>query len=763
MRTMTTRPRADHARDQVPKPERATAGPSKPRTPILHPTPTLGRILGAGALVVATVVAWLALIVHTVALHLTRPDPHPTLLVVAVLTAITLLLFSALTFLVARLAALLRILAHHRAGREELDDHFDGNEPPLTILVPSYSEEPRVVRNTLLSAALQEYPNLRVVLLLDDPPNPVDPAAAARLDETRRLVAQIGDLLAERHSWIEGALYIFEAVGEPSPGPDDVRDLATLHDDAAHWLERMATRMRREDHADAFLADEVLLGLARSLREAESTLRSALLSGDLPSGRRLLQLHNRLLRIFSADLTVFERKAYASLSHEANKAMNLNSYLSLMGEAWTKRHHGVGTVLVPAPPGGGADLVVPDADYVLTLDADSMLLPEYCLRLVHHLEQPGNERVAIAQTPYCAYPGAPTTLERIAGATTDLQHIQHQGRTWFGATFWVGANAVIRKNALRDIVEVRTEGGFLVNTYIQDRTVIEDTESSVDLRAEGWTLYNHPERLSYSATPPDFGSLVVQRRRWANGGLIILPKFVATAWRARRTGVPLRLGEVALRVDYLASTAWSTLVVAALLGFHEVAAVLSPLALVAALPYFAAQASDLKQAGYRRSDVVRVYGLNLLLVPVNAAGVLKSLEQALTRRKIPFARTPKVVDRTATPPLYAVLPIVLLAVLLHAASEHVRNEMWGGLAFAVTTAIIVVWGILSLVGVRSIVEDVRAMLAVRLGGPAARLRRGRATMRTALRRSATSVVAPWRRLGLRSLLSPQVPARHASA
>ena len=35
---------------------------------------------------------------------------------------------------------------------------------------------------------------------------------------------------------------------------------------------------------------------------------------------------------------------------------------------------------------------------------------------------------------------------------------------------------------------------------------------------------NYPERLSYSATPPDFGSLVVQRRRWANGGLLILPK-----------------------------------------------------------------------------------------------------------------------------------------------------------------------------------------------------------------------------------------------
>ena len=57
--------------------------------------------------------------------------------------------------------------------------------------------------------------------------------------------------------------------------------------------------------------------------------------------------------------------------------------------------------------------------------------------------------------------------------------------------------------------------------------MIEDTESSVDLGIKGWTLFNYPERLSYSATPPDFGSLCIQRQRWANGGLLILSKFRA--------------------------------------------------------------------------------------------------------------------------------------------------------------------------------------------------------------------------------------------
>src|SRR3712207_4237577 len=116
-----------------------------------------------------------------------------------------------------------------------------------------------------------------------------------------------------------------------------------------------------------------------------------------------------------------------------------------------------------------------------------------------------HSRVAVAQTPYSSFPGSATRLERISGAWTDLQHIVHQGMTQYDATFWVGANAVLRKKALDDIVEVDYDGDFEIRRYIQDRTVIEDTESTIDLGVHGWRLVNYPERLAYSATPPDFG------------------------------------------------------------------------------------------------------------------------------------------------------------------------------------------------------------------------------------------------------------------
>jgi cellulose synthase (UDP-forming) len=97
-----------------------------------------------------------------------------------------------------------------------------------------------------------------------------------------------------------------------------------------------------------------------------------------------------------------------------------------------------------------------------------------------------------------------------------MQYIVHQGFTPHHATYWVGANALLRKSALEDIATSAREGPVEVRKFIQDRTVIEDTESSIDLVRRGWALHNHPERLAFSATPPDYGALIVQRRRWAN-------------------------------------------------------------------------------------------------------------------------------------------------------------------------------------------------------------------------------------------------------
>jgi len=558
-----------------------------------------------------------------------------------------------------------------------------------------------------MSAALQEYPGMRVILLLDDAPNPTNPKTAATLNATRALSTDIMKTLHKPRVRFANALRDFELKGSKKAfvKPEEVSDLAGQYNWASAWLSSLADDEIRDDHVDIFFGEQVLRGLAEDLNLVGDALTASSDEGVSLPFNRVGQLYRRLAWIFDAEITVFERKTYASLSHDANKAMNLNAYIGLMGGTYQQVQTPDGPVLTATSKHHAGNITIPDSDFLLTLDADSILLRDYCLRLVYFLEQPNNSRVAVTQTPYSSFRGAATRIERLAGASTDIQHILHQGMSQYGATFWVGANAVIRKRALEDIVESEWIGGFEVRRYIQDRTVIEDTESSIDLALHGWTLINYPERLSYSATPPDFGSLIVQRRRWANGGLLILPKLWAQNRERKLRGEHVSRTEILLRINYMASITWASFGLIFLLAFPYDGRLLSPLVLLAALPYFLAMASDLKYCGYKASDIFRIYGFNLILLPVNLAGVLKSLQQALSGKKIPFARTPKVKNRTIAPAIYVITPVLIVAFSIFTLWRDEVAGNWGNAAFAGFNAFVATWAILAYIGLGSTIAD----------------------------------------------------------
>lgn len=705
------RPQEAAADDPATKTRRRQWGAERRSEPlaIVHPEPSRRKIILGRVGIVTTVLAWAAYVVTTVLRALVN-DPTAGFRfraeAVSYVVVVTFLTFSALMYLLARQGALIRFREHRRVPRGELDRHFVDYQDAVTVLVPSYAEEPQVVRATLWSAALQEFPDLSVVLLVDDPPSPADPEDRARLQTTRELAASIGRTLQEPASRLNAAAESFNERALGGRLGAELPALVAEYEFAAGWLEAMAEAESVDDHVDEFFVDLVLMGLARELRLVLTALYAAQAQHAAPNVPRMRELYARLTWIFNVRVTTFERKKYASLSHEANKAMNLNAYLSLMGYRWHREQTADGTVLRHAVEPAADDLVIEDSTYVLTLDADSLLLRDYCLRLVHFLESPGNERVAVTQTPYSSFRGAPTRIERVAGASTDLQHIQHQGMSRYGATFWVGANAVIRKIALEDIVEISSEGGFEVRTYIQDRTVIEDTESSVDLGREGWDLVNYPERLSYSATPPDFGSLVVQRRRWANGGLLILPKLWETIRQRRGGEKAVRKREIMLRVNYMASITWASFGLLFLLAYPYDSRLLSPLVFAAALPYFLAMGSDLRDSGHRFSDIFRIYGFNLVLMPVNIAGVVKSLQQALTGDKIPFARTPKVKDRTAAPAIFVVAPYAIVVFSLFTVWRDLMQQNWTNAIFAAFNAVMAAYAVRAYIGLRNSVVDI---------------------------------------------------------
>lgn len=697
--------------------------------PAVHAIPSPAKI-ARGRIAPALSVLLLLLYLVSIVVALARGDAlaNTTQLVttIAFLVSVTFLTFSACMYLMARSAALPRFAAHRRARRIALDEHVarmtqteeaDKRSPRLVALLPSRSEDPELVRLSLWSVALQEFPNLHVVLLLDDDPNPVDPAERESLERSRMLASEITAQLDPMKIRIEAAWTILHTAVTQRRGRPDAAEATEIvireHAAAAQWLRTMADAAPLRTHVDKFFADQVLRGLATSIDATATALHDALENGEIPLSRsRAEQVLRRLLNIFTVDMSVFERKRYASLSHAPNKAMNLNSYLGLLGGKYREQHDGRGLTLIPLEAGAEATtnpaeiIDAPDCEFVLTLDADSMLLPEYCLRLTHVLDEPENQRIAAAQTPYSAYRGAPTRMERLAGATTDLQHIVHQGMTAFGATFWVGANAVLRRSALEDIRTETTEDGIRVVRFISDRTVIEDTESSIEIAAHGWSLLNYPERLSYSATPPDFGTLVIQRHRWADGGLLILPRLHNLILTRRRQGNPLPLAEKLLRANYLGSITWVTFGLLAVLTLNPMGGQLVTLQLLLiAVPYFLEMASDLRYLGYRRRDIFGIYALNLLLLPVNFAGTVASIVQALTGRKARFVRTPKVSVRTPAPALYILAALVIVVGASAIAVRAGISADWGTTAFGGVTALAATWGISQLIGIRHALSD----------------------------------------------------------
>jgi cellulose synthase (UDP-forming) len=256
----------------------------------------------------------------------------------------------------------------------------------MAVLVPSNQEEPATLRRALLSAALQEFGFLQVVLLLEPPTDSrlAHAAHAVALD----LPATVANYLAVPRERFAHALDMHQhssRIGEPTA--EQVRAIAAEYRWAAGWLRMRAEQELRLDHLDDFFVDHVLESLASDLDgQAESLL------GDTAgvTVNQLDRLYRRLAWIFRAEISCFDRARYPLLSQARGPAAGLDSYRALMGQSFDVVDGTDGQQLVPA--GNRGSIRIPAADYVLALDPDSMLLPEYCLRLLERTGLARNER-----------------------------------------------------------------------------------------------------------------------------------------------------------------------------------------------------------------------------------------------------------------------------------------------------------------------------------------------------------------------------------
>ena len=127
-------------------------------------------------------------------------------------------------------------------------------------------------------------------------------------------------------------------------------------------------------------------------------------------------------------------------------------------------------------------------------------------------------------------------------------------------------------------------------------------------------------------------------------------------------------------------------------------------------------ASDLKRCGYKRLDVLRIYGFNLIFLPVNLVRRADARSvQAITGRKIAFKRTPKVRNRT-TASLSVRRPAVRAASAFSVWTlwRDILHEHWGHAVFAGTNAALTFYAIVAFIGLRHSLVDVVVNLVQRL-------------------------------------------------
>jgi len=659
-----------------------------------------------GLVLVGTLSVYSAQVLAEVRIHAAWGDIGSVAEMVLFLAVLYMFALGGLAYMIIRVGWLRREQAFRHTPREEVQrDLFGGGDAPSVLfLVPSYKEERGVVWRTLLSAALQEYPNRRVVLLIDDPPDSVDPRDQRALLRARRLAGEVRALLATPAAHVDRACAGYAARLRKGTLDEthETRCLARLNEYVAGWFSDCAAQEPVYDHMSRFFARDLLAGRADEAQRQADTLWERLERSDPLPADAVRREYRRLACLFRVEVTHFERKRYANLSHAPNKAMNLNSYLGLVGGAFVEERREGAPVLVAAPR-EDAGLVVPDTEMVVILDADSLVLGHYAQTLVDVLKRPENADIAVAQTPYRSFSGHATLLERSAAATTDVMYFGHVGFTHFNAGFMVGASTMIRMEALRQVSRETTEGGHPIVRFLHDRTMIEDAETSVDLICQGWRIYNHPARLSWSATPPDFGALVIQRRRWANGGLILWPKLLRyVIWRAWR---PRELIGASVSTQYLAAGALVNLGMLTMLVYPFESIPWSLWGPLAAVPYFFLYGRDLTLVGYRWRDLARAYALNLLLIPVVIAGTLRSLEQIATGRRAPFARTPKVRGRTGAPALYVAFVLGLVLYLAGMVGVDLARGRWVHLAFSGFNGAMLLYALTCLMDPAAALED----------------------------------------------------------
>ena len=157
-------------------------------------------------------------------------------------------------------------------------------------------------------------------------------------------------------------------------------------------------------------------------------------------------------------------------------------------------------------------LTVSTAPFIVSMDADFVPFPQFIYRTLGFFRDP---TVAIVQTPQCFYNADPMRknlglVQYLPDELDFFYRVMQPGRDAWGAAFYCGSAAMIRRQALLAI------GGFVTVTDIEDQA------TAVKLLAHGYKTRYLNEPLSVGLAAESNAVLHDQRNRWCRGSLQIL-------------------------------------------------------------------------------------------------------------------------------------------------------------------------------------------------------------------------------------------------
>lgn len=119
--------------------------------------------------------------------------------------------------------------------------------------------------------------------------------------------------------------------------------LIQLYKNAFRWFQNRMNeyddstiRKKLPEHTQTFMRNSFFKEWCNLHSKRISELEFLLTKGGADS-YRIEKEFNRLVSLFNVNFSTFEGKKYVNLSHLPNKAMNLNSYIYLLGKRWIEK------------------------------------------------------------------------------------------------------------------------------------------------------------------------------------------------------------------------------------------------------------------------------------------------------------------------------------------------------------------------------------------------------------------------------------------